>query len=130
MSVSYTHLDVYKRQVIVLPEKKTNGNKENTKDMEVEPKERRKTLPRKLMKTKEEMEMMNHGLIDVNNITITIHEEIRNSRDYGRRLNVISEITYQQTVVYQWERIRGKWDTTRIGIYSRLSMVSLSLIHI
>ena len=54
-------------QIVVLPEKKTNGNTENTKDMEVEPKERRKTLPRKLKKTKEEMEMMNHGLMDDNN---------------------------------------------------------------
>ena len=48
---------------VVLPEEKTKGNTEKTKDMEVEPKERRKTIPRELKKTKEEIEMMNHGLI-------------------------------------------------------------------
>ena len=80
--------------------------------MAVEPKEKRKTLPRKVMKTKEEIEMMNHGLMDVNNIPITDHEEIRNSRNYGRRLRIISEIMYQQTIVYQWRRTRGKRNTT------------------
>ena len=56
--------DKTKEPLVVLPEKKTNGNKENTKDKEVEPKKMRRTHPRKLMKTKEEMEMMNHGLME------------------------------------------------------------------
>ena len=103
-------LDVYKRQV--LPERKTNGNKENTKDKEVEPKKRRRTHPKKLMKTKEEMEMMNHGLFGDDNIPTTNHEKIASSRNYGSRLMVISEMVYQQTVVYHWEVIRGKWNTT------------------
>ena len=64
--------------------------------MEVEPKERRRTHTKKLMKTKKEMKMINHGLFYDDNIPITNHEEIRN---YGRRLKVISEIMYQQTVV-------------------------------
>ena len=66
----------------------------------------RRIHPRNLRKTQEEMEMMNHGLIDVNNIPITNHEEIVSSRDYGRRLKIISEIIYQQTVIYQGERTR------------------------
>ena len=105
--------DKTKEQVVVLPEFKTNRNKENIKQRK-----------RKLRKTQEEMEMMNHGLMDVNNVPITNHEEIRNSRDYGRRLKVISEIMYQQTVVYQWEGTRGKWNTTGMEIYGRVSMVS------
>ena len=77
------------------------------------------------MKTKEEMEMMNHGLFDDDNIPITDNEEIMSSRDYGSKLTVISEMICQQTVVYQWARPRGKWNTTRVEIYGRLSMISL-----
>ena len=104
--------------VIVFPEKKANGNKENTKDKEVEPKKRRSTHSRKLMRTKEEMEMMNHGLFDNDNILITNNEEIVSSRNYGSRLRVISEVVYQQTVVYHWEVIRGKWNTTGCLLYT------------
>ena len=111
--------------MVVLPEKKTNGNKENTKDKEVEPKKRRRTHPKKLKKTKEEMEMMNHGLFDNDNIPITNNEEIVSSRNYGSRLMVISEMVYQQTIVYHWEVIRGKCNSTGMEIYGRLSMVSL-----
>ena len=73
---------------------------------------RRRTHPKKLMKTKEEMEMMNQGLFDDDNILITNHEEIVSSRNYRRRIEVISEIIYHKAVVYHWERTRGKRNTT------------------
>ena len=68
------------------------------------------------------MEMMNHGLFDGNNISITDNEEIVSSRDYGSRLKVISEMIYQQTIVYHWERTRGKWNTTRTVSYTHLDV--------
>ena len=60
-----------KEQVVVLPEIKTNGFKKNIKQREMNSKKMRRTYPRNLIKTKEELEMMKHGLIDVNNIPIT-----------------------------------------------------------
>ena len=63
--------DKTKEQVVVLPEIKTNRNKENTKQRGMKSKKMRRMYPRNLIKTKEEREMMNHGLIDVNNIPIT-----------------------------------------------------------
>ena len=68
--------------------------------------------PRNLIKTKEELEMMKHGLIDGNNITITYDKNIVNSRSYRRRIEVISKINYHKAVVYQCERTRGKQNTT------------------
>ena len=110
---------------MVVPEIKPNRNQEDIKQREIESKKMRRMDPRNLIKTKEEMEMMNHGLIDVNNISITNKREIMNARNYVSRLKVISEMIYQQTVIYQWERTRGKWQTTSVEIYSRLSMISL-----
>ena len=83
--------------------------------------------------------MMNHGLIDVNNIPITNNEEIMNSRNYRRRIKVISEMIYHKTVAYNLEKTRGKWETARVAIYGEITMTSLfidgpvtplSLIHI
>ena len=113
--------DKTKEQVVVVPEIKTNRNQENIKQREIESKKMRRMDPRNLIKTKEEMEMMNHGLIDINNIPITNKKEIMNARDYGSRLKVISEMIYQQTVVYQWERTRGKWPVsyTHLDVYKR-----------
>ena len=56
--------------------------------------------PRNVIKMKEELEMMNHGLIDGNNILITYDKDIMNSRNYRRRIKVISKIIYHKTVVY------------------------------
>ena len=56
--------------------------------------------------------MMNHGLIDGNNIPITNNEDIMNSRKYRKRIKVISEIIYNKAVVYHWERTRGKLNKT------------------
>ena len=100
--------DKTKEQVVVFSENKTNGNKENTKQRGMKSKKMRRMYPRNLIKTTEEMEMMNHGLIDINNIPNTNDKDIMNARDYGRRLKVISEMIYDQTVVYNWERTRGK----------------------
>ena len=84
--------------------------------------------------------MMNKGLINVRNIPITNNKEIMNARDYRRRIEVISERIYHKTVAYNLEKTRGKWNTTKVEIYGKISMISLvmnglmtywlSLIHI
>ena len=111
--------------VVVLPEKKTNGNKENTKDSEVEPKKVRRTHLKNLIKTPEEWEIMNNGLINVLNIPITNNEEIMNARDYRRRLKAISIMTYHKTIVYNLEKTRDKWEIPEIEIRGKISMISL-----
>ena len=102
-----------------LTEIEPNGHKENIKQR------KRRMYPRNLIKTKEELEMMNHGLIEDNNIPITDDKDIMNSRNYRRRIEVISEIIYHKAVAYHLERTRGKWETTRVAIYGKISMRSL-----
>ena len=53
--------DKTQEQVVVLPGIEPNGNKENIKQR------KRRMYPRNVIKTKEELEMMNHGLTDGNN---------------------------------------------------------------
>ena len=101
-----------REQVALLAEIKPNRNQEDIKQREIESKKIRRIYPRNLIKTKEEMEMTNHGLIDGNNIPMTNDKDIINSRNYRRRIKVISEIIYHKAVVYHWERTRGKRNTT------------------
>ena len=61
-------------------------------------KKMRRMYPRNLIKTKEEFEMMNNGLINVSNIPITREKDIMNAIDYRSRSRQISEITYDKTV--------------------------------
>ena len=115
-----------REQVALLAEIKHNRNQEDIKHMEGKSKKMRRMYPRNLIKTKEEMEMMNRGLIDINNIPITNKKESMNTRDYGRKLkNVISEMVYHKTVAYHLERTRGKWETTRVTRYGKISTISL-----
>ena len=48
-----------------------------------------------------------------------------NSRNYRRRIEVISKIIFHKAVAYHLERTRGKWETTRVAIYGKISMRSL-----
>ena len=132
--------DKTREQVALLSEIKTNRNEENIKSREMKSKKMRRMYPRNLIKTKEEFEMMNKGLINVRNIPITNNKEIMNVRDYRRRLQVISMMTYHKTIVHNLEKTKGKWNTPEIKIRGKISMISLvidgpvtywlSLIHI
>ena len=120
--------DKTRGQVVLLSEIKPDKKQENIKRREMESKKMRRMHPRNLIKTQEKYEMMNNGLISVLNIPMTNDKEIRNSRDYRRRLKVISIMTYHKTIVYNLERTRDKWEIPEIKIRGKLSMISL-VIH-
>ena len=77
------------------------------------------------IKTPEELEMMNNGLINVLNIPSTNNKEIMNARDYRRGLKAISIMTYHKTIVYNLEKTRDKWEIPEIEIHGKISMISL-----
>ena len=114
-----------REQVALLSEIKPNKNKENIKNREMKSKKMRQMHPRKLIKTREELEMMNNGLINVRNIPMTNDKEIMNFGDYRRRLKEISVMTYNKTVFYKLKKTRGKWNTPEIEIHGKISMISL-----
>ena len=54
--------DKTREQVAILSGSKPNRNKENLKHVEMKSKKMRRTYPRKLIKTQEELEMMNNEM--------------------------------------------------------------------
>ena len=64
---------------------KLDKTQENIKRRDMKSNKMRRMYPRNLIKTKEESEMMNNGLINVLNIPITNNKEIMNVRDSKRR---------------------------------------------
>ena len=93
--------EITKDKRILLTANKNNSNKENNKHLEMKTKKRH---PRRLINTREELEIMKNGLINMFNIPITDHEEIINVQDYRRRSNQIVEITYYKTCLLYTSR--------------------------
>ena len=109
---------MYKRQSILLSANKNNQNEENIQTMEMKTKKRHK---RKLINTREELEMMKNGLINMFNIPITDHEEIINVQDY-RRSTKILEMTYYGTTSNHVKNSISKWNIPKLERYTKLSM--------
>ena len=81
----------------LLSENKPNRNKENIKHMEMKTKKMRQMHQRKLIKTQEELEMMNNGLVNVLNILSTEHRELGNFKNNRRSLIELFKGTHNQT---------------------------------
>ena len=79
-------IEIKEYKGVMLSENKQHRNKENIKHMEMKTKKMRQIHQRKLIKTREELEMMNNGLINVLNILSIEHREIGNFKNNQRSL--------------------------------------------
>ena len=114
-----------RKQIALLSGTKHDKNQENIKRREMKSKKMRRMHPKKLIKTREELEMMHSGLINVSNIPMTNDKDIMNFIDYRSRSKQISTIIYNKTVCYSFKRNIDKLNTTEIEIYGKTSVLSL-----
>ena len=82
----------------------------------------KKRHPRKLRNTREGVEMMKNGLINVFSLPITNHEEIINIQDYRRRSIKIVEITYYETTGNNFKKSIDKWNIPKLERYTKSPM--------
>ena len=111
----------------LLSENKHNRNKENIKHMEMKTKKMRQIHQRKLIKTREELEMMNNGLVNVLNILSTEHRKISNFKNNRRSLIEIVIMTHNKTVRKNLRKSIGKFNTPEIKMHNKISVIRLMM---
>ena len=101
--VSYTHLDVYKRQIL-FPANKNNSTKEKNEYLEMKTKEIRKIYRKKIINTREELEMMKNGLLTMFNLPMTDHAEMMNFKNNRRNVRETLERNHYNTCLLYTSR--------------------------
>ena len=137
-------------QSVLLSENKSNKNQEKIKHIETnrrgvqekqiikkikETRNLGKICKRKLINTREEVEMRKNGLLEMFNLPITDQNEIMNFKNNRRNLIETLERNHYKTGCNTLRRSIRKLNTTEIEtqnrpISVRRSMMELSLIHI
>ena len=90
---------------------KSNKNQENIQTIEIKT---QKMHQRKLINTREELEMMKHGLINVFNLPMTDHAEMMNFMECRRTLKEILEGINKKPVDKSFNKSIFKWKIPRI----------------
>ena len=83
-----------------------------------------KICKNELIKTREELEMMKNGLINVFNLSITNHTEIMNFKNCRRSLKETLERTHNKTVRINFRKSIFKWNIPQIERYNKMSVRS------
>ena len=105
----------------LLPENKHNRNKE---PLEKKIKKIRRIHPKKPINTRENLEMMISGLVNVLNLPITDHREIMNFKNVRRSLTEIIERTHNKTMSKDFRKLLFKVNILEIKIHDDISAVS------
>ena len=114
---------------ILLDKNKHSRNKENNKYVIKKTKKIGKTHPKKIKNTREELEMMNNGLINVLNILSTNYRRISNFKDNKRNSIETFKGNSNKIVRKNVRKTIGKLNITEIEMCSKLSVMS-SIIQI
>ena len=78
----------------MLSENKHNRNEDNIKHMEMKMKKMRQMRQKKIKNTREELDMIKSGLVNLLNCPIINHREIINVKNYRRNLIKMFEVTH------------------------------------
>ena len=104
-------IEIKEDQSVLLSENKNNTNEKNLQTMERKTKKMRQ---RKLINTREELEMMKNGLIDVFYLPVTDQNKMMNFMECRRTLKEILEGVNYRPTRRNWRKAIPKWKIPKI----------------
>ena len=123
---SCKEIEIREDQNALLPENKNRKDKEDVQTMERKTKKIRKTGRRKILNTKEELEMRKGGLIiNVFNIPINEQRELSKSKSYRKNLIKLSQINHQRIIKKNLNKLKSQLNILTTKEYLTTSAISL-----